>query len=57
MRVRPAPGRKVRDPEHGNRHLPESGADVPETTYWLRRLRAGDVVKIDVEEVQRGHPE
>lgn len=56
MRVRPAPGLKVRDPEHGGRHLPEVGADVPETAYWLRRLRAGDVVKI-LEEVQRVHPE
>jgi hypothetical protein len=27
------------------RLLPETGADVPENSYWLRRLKFGDVVK------------
>ena len=25
--------------------LPEIGADVPENSYWLRRLKSGEVVK------------
>lgn len=34
----------VRDPITG-RVLPEDGEYKPLTTYWLRRLRCGDVVK------------
>lgn len=45
MRVKPAPGVQVRYPPPNQRRLlPESGADVPEESYWLRRLSAGDVV-------------
>lgn len=42
MFVKPQPGRLVRDPMT---KLPMSaeGRDVSETSYWLRRLRAGDV--------------
>jgi hypothetical protein len=43
MRVKPAAGRNVRDPIT-KRHLPTDGADVPESTYWIRRLRDGDVI-------------
>jgi hypothetical protein len=43
MFVIPAPGRNVRDPAHRGKHLPAEGLEVPETVYWLRRLRAGDV--------------
>lgn len=43
MFITPAPGRLVRDPIT-RQHIPESGADVPESPYWLRRLAAGDVV-------------
>lgn len=44
--VKPArEGLKVRDPERGN-HLPEAGASVPLTSYWLRRLRDRDVVPV-----------
>lgn len=46
MRVKPAPGIVVRDPAT-KRALPADGADVPESIYWTRRLRAGDVVRID----------
>lgn len=45
MIVQPAPGRLVRDPIT-KQHLPAEGAPVPATPYWLRRLRAGDVVEI-----------
>jgi len=27
--------------------IPETGAEVPETFFWLRRLRDGDVVRAD----------
>lgn len=33
----------VRDPVT-RRPLPPEGAEVPETTYWHRRLRDGDVL-------------
>jgi hypothetical protein len=44
MFVKPAPGLKVRNPVT-KRHLPLEGAEVPESTYWVRRLAAGDVVQ------------
>lgn len=43
MRVQPKAGIKVRDPIK-KYHLPEGPSEVPESTYWLRRLRSGDVV-------------
>jgi len=46
MRVKPRDGLQVRD-TLTKRLLPAEGGDVPETTYWLRRLRAGDVVPIE----------
>lgn len=42
MFVRPAPGLSLRDPITRQILSPE-GADVPETAFWLRRLRSGDV--------------
>lgn len=46
MLVKPAPGRKVRDP-HSKLPIPESGANVSSTDpYWVRRLAAGDVVEV-----------
>lgn len=48
MRVKPAsPGLLVRDPV-SKRALPEEGREVPESSYWMRRLRAGDVVRVVV---------
>lgn len=43
MFVKPAPGLKVRDPD-SRLHIPEEGAEVPESSYWLRRLSDGDVL-------------
>ena len=43
MRVQPAPGVNVRDPV-SLRNIPPEGKEVPESTFWLRRLRCGDVV-------------
>ena len=44
MTVRPAVGLNIRDPETGN-YLPESGQIVPRSSFWLRRLKDGDVVE------------
>jgi hypothetical protein len=48
MKLKPAPGRAVRDPRN-MRLLPEDGRDIrePLDRFWLRRLRDGDVVKAD----------
>lgn len=38
---------RIRKPvTEGGALLKEEGEFVPETTYWLRRLKAGDVVKV-----------
>jgi hypothetical protein len=44
MRLKPAPGLAVRDPELRDL-LPAEGRDVPRSDYWLRRLTDGDVVE------------
>lgn len=47
MRVKPAAkGAIIRDP-HTKRPLPAEGADVPENSFWIRRLTAGEVVRVD----------
>ena len=51
MFVKPAPGRVVRDPSTGL-PLPEGGAVVEKTQFWLRRLRDGDVEKIHVDRME-----
>lgn len=48
MFVKPAsPDLKVANPQAVApmpRHLPATGAEVPDTEYWRRRLADGDVV-------------
>lgn len=44
MFVIPKPGALVRDPLT-RRELPATGREVPESAFWLRRLRAGDVAR------------
>lgn len=44
--IRPASGLKVRDPIT-KQHLREEGESKPRTNYWLRRVRAGEVVVIN----------
>lgn len=47
MRVKPAdPNAVIRDP-HTRQVLPAEGGDVPETSFWIRRLRAGEVVRVE----------
>lgn len=43
MFVIPAPGIQVRDPI-SRLHIPAAGKEVPESSYWIRRISAGDVV-------------
>jgi Protein of unknown function (DUF2635) len=46
MFVKPAPGRAaVRDPVT-LQHVPEEGREVPEVSYWVRRVRGGDLVVV-----------
>lgn len=45
MFVKPITGRQVPDPDRGG-YLPEKGRKVQPTTYWIRRLRDGDVVEV-----------
>lgn len=40
--VRPIEGRLVRRPETGE-ILPPDGMSVPRDSYWIRRVREGDV--------------
>lgn len=40
----PNPGLEVLDPV-SRRPLPADGEEVEKTTYWLRRLRDGDVTE------------
>lgn len=47
MKVKPAPGRAVRDPQQKYRMLSEQGGEVPDNAFWQRRLRDGDVVLIE----------
>lgn len=42
--VKPAPGLLVRDPVTME-PLPAAGAEKPRSSYWLRRLAAGDVTE------------
>lgn len=47
MKVKPAPGLKVRDPQTKD-FLPAEGAEVEDFDfYYTRRLRDGDVVLVD----------
>jgi hypothetical protein len=43
MYVRPAPGIKIRDPDLMD-FIPAEGREVPDTGFWIRRLRDGDVI-------------
>ncbi len=49
MRVIPAPGLIVHDPERGD-PLPPEGRDVVDSSYWYRRVRDGDVTVVETPE-------
>lgn len=44
MHVTPTSGLSVPDPARGD-VLPETGRNVEKSSYWLRRISAGDVVE------------
>lgn len=49
MKVKPTkPGAVIRDP-HTKIALPQEGGDVPENTFWVRRLRAGEIELVGAE--------
>lgn len=45
IKVKPAPDRRVRKPE--GVLLEEAGETVERSSYWMRRLRDGDVVQVE----------
>lgn len=46
MKIKLTPGRAVRDPDNGML-LPEDAAvEVPDNVFWRRRLRDGDVKRV-----------
>ena len=42
--IRPAKGLRIADPKSGE-YLPEKGAVMPRSGFWLRRLKEGDVTE------------
>lgn len=36
---------QVRNPDRNGEHLPVDGAEVERSTYWIRRLKDGDVIE------------
>ena len=51
LKIKPAPGLKVRDPVT-KQHLKEEGEQKPRTTFWLRRLAAGEVLEVKSDAVK-----
>ena len=47
MRIRPLHNLKVRFPEPPYPFLADAGDDVPESSYWFRKLVRGDVSLCD----------
>ena len=45
MFVKPKDGLSVRCPVRGEA-LPKEGADVPDNTFWRRRLKDGDIIPV-----------
>jgi translation initiation factor IF-1 len=52
LHVKPAEGRQVRR-EDGT-VIPAEGDRVPNTTYYRRRLREGDLVKVESKTAKKG---
>lgn len=44
IKIKPAPDRRVR---HPNGALLEGEETVERSSYWMRRLQAGDVVQVE----------
>lgn len=48
LKIKPAPGRAVRDPKT-MKNLDPAGETKPRNGFWLRRLACGDVTELDTE--------
>ena len=48
IRVTPAEGVRVRNPDNAFTHLPAEGETVRSSPYWLRMIRDGAVIKSDL---------
>ncbi|KHJ65752.1 MULTISPECIES: DUF2635 domain-containing protein [Pantoea] len=48
MKLKPVGGRSVPDPARGDL-LPKEGRNVEMSTYWLRRMKVGDVTEVKAE--------
>jgi hypothetical protein len=55
MRVQPKPGVLVRHPVT-KQPLPPGGAEVEDSSFWLRRLRDGDVGAVPPPQQQHNEP-
>lgn len=55
MKLKPAPGRKVRLPEN-LRLLSENGEEITLTPWWHRLLATGDVVEVTGEPARSSLP-
>jgi len=51
--IKPAPGIRIADPQSGE-YLPEAGALMPRSGFWLRRLQDGDVLVAPAQEQKGG---
>ena len=56
MFVVPAAGLKIRYPDRPYNILPAEGADVPVSSFWLRRLKEGSIVRSKRAEVRDQRP-
>ncbi len=52
LNLKPSPGLVVIDPQT-RQALPADGAQVAESSYWLRRLDDGDVVEFNPKKTKR----
>ncbi len=55
LHIKPRAGVTVRDPRSG-RALARTGEHKPRITYWLRRLRDGDVIELGAKPAAKPDP-
>lgn len=53
--VKPAEGRRVRRPTVPFSPIPEHGAEVTDSSFWQRRIAAGDLELTTKEDVEAGN--
>ncbi|MGE4406043.1 DUF2635 domain-containing protein [Pseudomonas sp.] len=54
MFVKPAEGLKIRHPDRPDVILPAEGAEVACSSYWMRRLKEGSVLKTTAAKTKGG---